>query len=61
MVEMLAAMHTAEEHYNSARFAKVRDEAKILQFSTALDAAKMRVDTARRNFEDHVREHQCKH
>lgn len=61
MVEMLAAMHTAQEHYNSARFAKIKDEAKILQLSSALDGAKMRVNTARRNFEDHVREHQCKH
>jgi hypothetical protein len=60
MVEMLAAMHKAEADYNSARFAKAKDEASILKLAAALDAAKLKASIARRNFDDHVHEHQCK-
>ena len=59
MVELLAAMHTAEAAYDSARFAKVKDEDKILKLSSALDAARIKASIARRNFDDHIREHQC--
>jgi hypothetical protein len=60
MVELLGAMHKAEADYDSARFAKLKDEDKILKLSSALDAARMKANIARRNFDDHIRQHQCK-
>ena len=60
MVEMLAAMHKAEADYNSARYARSKDEANIRKLAAVLEAAKLKADIARRNFDDHVREHQCK-
>ena len=53
-------MHKAEADYNSARYARSKDEAKILRLAGVLDAAKLKASIARRNFDDHVREHQCK-
>ena len=60
MVELLAAMHKAEADYDFARFAKLKDEDKILKLSIALDTARMKASIARRNFDDHIREHECR-
>ena len=59
MVEMLAAMHKAEADYDSARFARSKDEVKILTLAAVLDAARLKASIARRNFDDHVHQHQC--
>ena len=60
MVEMLAAMHKAEADYHSARYARTKDEANILKLGALLDAARLKASIARRNFDNHVHEHQCK-
>ncbi len=59
MVELLAAMHKAEADYDSARFARSKDEGRILKLAEILDAAKRKASIARRNFDDHVHQHQC--
>ena len=60
MVEMLAAMHKAEADYDSARFARIKDEDNIRKLASSLDAARLKAEIARRAFDAHVREHQCK-
>jgi hypothetical protein len=60
MVELLAAMHKAEADYNAARFARIKDEDKILKLAAAWDASRLKADIARCAFDEHVREHQCR-
>ncbi len=53
-------MHKAEADHDAARFARNKDEAQILKLAAILDAARLKASIARRNFDEHVLEHQCK-